>query len=344
LSSRQVTEFSAFSRDFFPNMPFFETVRLALVRHPVGVHSLAAPANEQEFAAFVARVGGSVPPLVREFWATWNGGTLFHEAVCLHPVQDIERADSGWLCFGESSDGVLWLSGEGRVVLVQDETHDPLVAGSDFGVWLDITTAREALLLDEEGEFRDVFDDDDGTLKPSIQRKRTMLGRKRDPHASLYLFELAEIELEHGRSELAIAHLQNAVSQDEHAGPAWALLASLESQAGRAKEAAFAMKQAAAATLDPSLRAQRLLEAALFTADAAEQEMLLDSAVSVHPELGANLVSVLRRQLAEGQMADAKQVLARLRCLGARIQNGAGEELAVLERECRTRDALRVLS
>ncbi|MBL9044939.1 MAG: hypothetical protein JNM83_25250 [Myxococcales bacterium] len=325
-------------------MSFFESVRLALARHPVGVHVLSSSASERELLTAEARLSRRLPsPQYREFLLTWNGGSMFHESLVLLPAEQVRVVKEKWLEIGESSDGLLWLDAQGRVVVVDEEQPDPLLAGSDFATWLDVVMAREALLLDREGEFRDVFDEEEGVLRVEIRKKRALAGRKRDRLASLYPLELAELALEAGDDEQARTLLHEAVTSDPQAGPAWELLAALHRQAGDSEGAHDAYLRAAAATPSVSLRAMRLLEAAELSPHQAA--VLVDAATAADPQLGTRLIAQVRTYLASQDVEESKRLLAKLQLIAAQKRLAATEhsEVERIERDLRARDALRVL-
>ena len=324
-------------------MSFFESVRLALSRHPIGVHALGPPATTAELAMLEQRVSGLPSSDYREFLATWNGGTMFHESLLLLSTEQVCLAGSDRLLIGECSDGLLWLSRQGQVLVVEDEEPDPLIAGSDFATWLDVVMAREALLIDRDGEFRDVFDEEDGVLRIEIRRKRAQLGRKRDRGASLYPMELAELALEEGNDEQARQLLTEAIEHDPQAGPAWELLAALYRQAGELELAHQAYLRAASATPSAILQAMRLMEAAQLSPIHASA--LVEAATSADPELSSRLLEQVQKRLAAHDTDEAKQLQAKLRLLAShnRLPSTIATEIERIERDLRSRDALRVL-
>lgn len=322
-------------------MPFFESVRLALSRHPVGVHDLAASASPQALAELTARLPSQAFADLREFLSTWNGGSMFHESLVLRPAPMIERLSSGHFLLGESSDGTLWLDDQGRVLVVDAEEPDPLVAGSDFATWIDVVMAREALLLDRDGEFRDVFEEEDGVLRTEVRRKRALIGRKHDPQASLYLLEQAELALEEDDDGKARQLLEGAVSLPGPQGPAWELLAALQRQAGEEDAAQQSYRRAAEDAQSGHLRAMRLLEAAqLAPSDAVE---LCAAATEADPTLAEQLLVQVRDRLAAQEIDEAKQLLSKLQLLSGRLPVTSAQELERIERDLRTRNALRVI-
>lgn len=322
-------------------MPFFESVRLALSRHPVGVHDLAAGASPSVLKALAERLPTLAAADFREFLSMWNGGSMFHESLVLRPAAQIEALPSGHFLIGESSDGTLWLDRDGRVLCVDPEEPDPILAGQHFADWIDVVMAREALLLDRDGEFRDVFEEEDGVLRAEVRRKRAQIGRKRDPEASLFLLELAELALEDGDDGKARELLEGAVSSGGPAGPAWELLAALQRQAGDELAAHESYLRAAQSALSNPLRAMRFLEAAQLAPTKAAA--LVEAATKADPDLADRLLTQVRESLADQQIDEAKQLVAKLQLLSGRLVPASSSELARIERDLRSRDALRVI-
>jgi hypothetical protein len=232
-------------------MSFYEPLRQALADYAHGVHVAGPPAREAD----LRRLQDQVPPAYLDFLRSFDGVSLFHELILLLPAGDPELASPhpGFTRIGEGAAGALWMDQAGRVRLVDESQPDPIVYGSDMERWLDAVLAREGLIIDKEGEFREVLDEE-GEPTPAVRRKRARAGRKRDPGSSFYLLEEAELEVEEHAPERALLLLRQAVEIDPQAGPAWELLAGL---LGRGPEAAAAWGRAAEVTLDPGLRATR---------------------------------------------------------------------------------------
>jgi tetratricopeptide (TPR) repeat protein len=239
-------------------MLFFESLRTAAGRYSAGVHALGDPTPPTTLAAAEARLATALPPSYRELLRSFNGISLFHESYVLFPIEEVQRGgpQQQHLRLGETPEGTLFMAcgSAGRLLLVDEAAPDPIVAGSSLERWLDATVAREGLLVDREGEFRDVFTDDG--LKLPIRRKRVQLGRRHDPQAALYFLEEAELKLEEAQPTAAVAALQAAVACDPDAGPAWELLATLYLDA-EDRSAAAAAQQAALATWHEPLREAR---------------------------------------------------------------------------------------
>ena len=131
-----------------------------------------------------------------------------------------------------------------------------MLAGQHFADWIDVVMAREALLLDRDGEFRDVFEEEDGCCEPKCDAS----GPKSDANAirkRRFLLELAELALEDGDDGKARELLEGAVSSGGPAGPAWELLAALQRQAGDELAAHESYLRAAQSALSNPLRAMR---------------------------------------------------------------------------------------
>lgn len=342
-------------------MAFFESLRTALGRYATGVHEAAAPASEESLARAERRLGRRLPAGYRDFLQSWNGAALFHEAYTLHPIDEVEPGPGPFLIIGETPEGGLWLDGDGAIFLVDEGSPDPLLAGTELGRFLDALLAREALVLDRDGEFRDVFtDDDEAVLLPEVRRKRARLGQKHDPDATLYSLEQAELLCEEGEDDEARQLLEQVTARlgerETGGGPAWELLSALRHQQGDLAGAEAAALKAAAATWDPFLRASRLLDAAEAAAARPEgaQAPGATATATAHAqaawraddEHAERLLTEARHLLTDGAVDEARRLVDRLRLLCRATAESDRPELAGLERlerDLRTRDALRLV-
>lgn len=318
-------------------MRFFERFRQDLGRYADGVHQLGAPAPEPELAATEARLGRALPPAYRQLLASYNGLSLFHDTVTLQPAAELRPSAIG-LEVGEAPEGVLHLDPAGRVLAV-DENGDRLVMGSTLEAWLRALMAREALLVDAQGEWRDVFADD-GALKPEVRRRRFARGERADPRAAAWVLEEAELMQELGDVARAERALERAVGLDPGAGAAWALLGGFYRNLGKLGEAARDFERAAQASGDAGRRALRFAEAARAAAavdDAQARARLATLARDADPQIASGLVETARRRLEAGEHADAGNLLA----LAEAIEPGG--EAAALSRQARLKLVLRTI-
>src|SRR5207247_5870588 len=120
--------------------------------------------------------------------------------------------------------------------------------GSTLERFLAAVMAREGLLVDREGEFKDVFDDEG--IAERVRARQTALALKIDPEAAAWHLEAAERAFDDGDDAAAEAALARAVALDDGAGDAWTLLAALQRRAGRLDAAEASFARAAAATPD----------------------------------------------------------------------------------------------
>ncbi|MCS6911823.1 MAG: hypothetical protein RMK29_14910 [Myxococcales bacterium] len=321
---------------------FFEPLYVALRNHAVGVHTVGPPVTATALGRVAARLGQPVPPAYADFLRSFDGVSLFHDLIVLYGTADaaLDWAAPEQLRIGQTPEGALWLGPDGALRLVDEQEPDPIVAGSNLEAWLTATLARERVLLDREGEFREVFDEE-GAISEAARWKRVRLGRRHDPAAALYLLEEAELLLEARQDEEAVARLAEAVTLDPGAGAAWQLLGVLHRRAGRAEEAEAASLRAAQATPDASLRASRLLEAALVAPPPRCDEHAR-AARAADPGHGARLLQEAKKVVGEGRMEEAVVLWQRLELL-ARAGEDLTDDLHALRRALRGRQALRVV-
>lgn len=328
-------------------MPFYESLRTALARSAAFVHTAAAPATPAALTAAEKRLSRPLPADYADFLRSFDGVALFNEAQVLHPVAEVQPVgpQGRFLHIGDTAEGALWLDAAGRLRLVDPAAPDPIVCGSQIERWLEATLQREALVVDREGEFRDVFDEDGEALRPEVRRKRALAGAKRDPDAASYLLEQAELLCEDADLDGARGLLQKAVALDAEAGPAWELLGALLQKLGQRPAAEHAALQAAAATWDPFLRASRLLDAAQLSAERTAQHAA--AAAAADPAHGQRLCEQAQELLGQGgrHYEEAQRLAERLQLLLSHDPAVAStrDQLLQLQRELRTRGALRVL-
>jgi tetratricopeptide (TPR) repeat protein len=232
---------------------YWEKLRTELGRYADGVHEVGPPATR------AALENAALPPSLAELYRSFDGVRLFTDSFVLHPLAAL-RKRKGVIELGEALGTPLHLDESGKLYQL-DEEGDPLLVGSSLPRYLDSVLAREKLVVDREGEYKDVFVEG-GELNDQIRLKRARVGLKIDPDSAAYHLEAAELAFEAGDEAEAQAELERAVAADAQAGAAWMLLGGLHERARRAHEAAEAFARAAASTSDPARRAERWAEAA----------------------------------------------------------------------------------
>ena len=237
---------------------FFERFRTDVRRYADGVHELGDAATPPAIAEAERRLERTFTGEWRELYRCFDGLRLFTDSFVIEPLERLAVED-GLVRLGEALGAPLFLDGQGRI-LERDEAGDRLVVGTTVERWLQAVMAREALVVDREGEFKDVFAGED--LQPEVQRKRLRVALKADPDASAWLFEAAELAFDDGDEAAAEAELRRAVERDAEAGPAWALLGALDRRGKRFAQAEASFRRAAAASRDRATQAERWAEAA----------------------------------------------------------------------------------
>ncbi len=184
---------------------FYDRLRAALRRYAAGVHHEGAPATTAELDA------RALPPGARDFYRSWNGLRLYHDACVIVPLAELVP-DGPHLRLGEYDGSALFLDDTGRV-RIEDETGDRIVAGSSLERWLDAVVAREKLLVGNDGEFTHVFADS-AELSPEVRRKRSRAALKADPHSAFWQLEAVELALDDQDAEAAAKALAAAIEAD----------------------------------------------------------------------------------------------------------------------------------
>ncbi|MDB4966442.1 MAG: Tetratricopeptide 4, partial [Myxococcales bacterium] len=197
-------------------MAFFERFRVELGRYADGVHELGDPVPAAELAA------RALPEQLVDFYRSWDGARLFTDTATIVRLRDAAALPDGALRLGEWPEGALELDAGGRV-RSRDDDGAVIVVGSTLERFLAAFMAREGLLVDREGEFKDVFDEE--SVEDKVREKQTRAALKADPDAAAWHLEAAERAFGDGDEAAAEAALARAVALDEGAAAAWALLA-----------------------------------------------------------------------------------------------------------------------
>ena len=310
---------------------FLARLREALARYATGVHDVGDAADQATLSAAEQRLGASLPESMAEVYRFANGMWLFDDVVRLLPLADVEARD-GRLRYG-ATDGIsLWVDAEGRAYELDDD-GDRVLVGASIEEDLLARIAREGLLIDDDGEWREVFGPD-GELLPAVQRKRNEIARKRAPASARWFLEAAELALELDGDPSP--YLVEARELDPFA-PAPAELHGLL-LSGRGELEAGAVALAVAATHSgPARQAERAAIAAEAAQRATKSELrasMAALAIDREPTIVARLAEEAEHALEEGRLEDADR-------LGSLARAVAGD--AAVTTRLRLRDKLRPL-
>ena len=171
-------------------MAFFDRFRVELGKYEDGVHDVGEPVD-------AAKLKG-LPAQLADFYRSWNGVRLFADTIVIDPIGS-ER-------LGEWPEGTLELDSDGRVRSRDEE--GAIVVGSTLEKFLATVMAREGLLVERDGEFKDVFEEDD--VEPRVHEKQTRVALKIDPDAAAWHLEAAERAFDEGDDAAAEAALARA--------------------------------------------------------------------------------------------------------------------------------------
>jgi len=311
-------------------MAFFDRFRAELGKYEEGVHDVGDPVDDKRLAARV------LPPGLADFYRSWDGARLFADTIVIARYEGARSVDGGGVFLGEWPDGTLELGADGRVRSRGDDGA-AIVVGSTLEKFLAALMAREGLLVERDGEFKDVFDEEG--IDERVRDKQTRAALKIDPDAAAWHLEAAERAFADGDDAAAEAALARAVALDEGAGEAWALLGALQRRSGRLSAAAASWERAAAATPAGPARAERAAEAARAAREAGDE-----AARAAHAALArAADAGAVARWLDEGRArladGDADGALNRA-TLAAAV---APDEAEPLVKDARVRGKLKTL-
>ena len=301
-------------------MAFFDRFRTELAKYEDGVHDVGEPVDDE------AKLKGLQPQLA-DFYRSWNGTRLFADTIVIAPL--------GSATLGEWPAGALELGADGKVRSRDEE--GAIVVGSTLEKFLATVMAREGLLVDRDGEFKDVFDEED--VAPRVRDKQTRAALKVDPDAAAWHLEAAERAFDDGDEAAAEAALARAVALDENAAAAWALFGALQRRSGRLVAAAASFGRAAEATTLAAVRAELAAEAARAAKEAGDETARAAHAQSARAaDAGAvaRWLDEARARLAEG---DGEGALNRATVAAA----AAPDEAADVLRDARVRAKLKTL-
>ena len=162
--------------------PFFDRFRVELAKYDEGVHDVGDPVAASRL------VGRALPGQLADFYRSWDGARLFADTIVIVPIDELGGAEGG-VRIGEWPEGALELLGDGRV-RSRDDEGATIVVGSTLEKFLAAVMAREGFLVERDGEFKDVFDEED--VGERVRDKQTRAALKIDPDAAAWQLEVAE--------------------------------------------------------------------------------------------------------------------------------------------------------
>jgi hypothetical protein len=283
---------------------FTNKLREALFTFKDGVHELGPPATE---------LPPELPEPLRELYRFADGLWLFDDLVRIVPLAELRKEDRLWR-YGHSEGVQLCADDEGRAheldedgdrILLADRVEDDLVA----------RVAREGLLIDSDGEWREVFEPD-GELSPAVKKKRNDLALRRVPGSPRWLLEGAELALELDGDPTPL--LVQAAEGDPEAPSIAELYGLILSGRGERVEGAAQLVRAAE-TSGASRQAERAAIAAEASARAGDdgaRARMAELAIEREPGIGARLSGEAEQALAAGRMEDGDRLAALARAIG----------------------------
>jgi hypothetical protein len=283
------------------------------------VHELGAPAPASALTG--------LPDELAAFLRSWNGVTLFIDALTIHPADALER-DGERLYFGVTATGDRLALDGGAVLKVEEDTGEALCEGTGFARWIEGYIAAEGTLYDREGEFKeDLFDDSGEELAAAAAERRERRALKVDPDAPAPAWRLAHALHRLGQERKARELLSALTARVPGFAWAWFDLGKLERGAGdlAAAERAFG----AAAAADPAYEhagyfAAHAARAAAARGDEPARARHAQAALASDPELLRTQRDAAARLLEEeraDEALEASEVAAAL----------APRDLAVLD-------------
>jgi tetratricopeptide (TPR) repeat protein len=314
---------------------------MAISRLPTGLVRLGAPAPEAALRHEEARLGRPLPGTYREFLKAFGGVELFHESVVIAGVGPDaaltlealhERAPTPApasrpeLPFAASVGGETYTlveedGGEARVFRIGEDGEERWLAGASLPAWLDAMVAREQLLFDAEGEFREEAFEPDGELTPLFALRQAERALKKDPGAATHHHDLGLACRRLGREERAVEAFATAAALDPENPWPWFDLGRVRLTQGQAPAAVEAFERAA--------RAARGAEAARLWAwtaraalDAGAAETLA-RAQAAALESAPTLPAELERAAAAAEADGDEDAAAEARELAAAFAAGA---------------------
>src|SRR5690606_33508942 len=113
---------------------------------------------------------------------------------------------------GEIAGDELFVDESGRVWRLEEDTGEWLAEGSSFDRWLLGACEAEAMLYDEDGEFRDDVFDESGDVLPPVSEAMQRRVLKRDRGAVAPRWRLARALAQQGKLADARDELERVVA------------------------------------------------------------------------------------------------------------------------------------
>ncbi len=297
-----------------------------------GLNRLGSPATREA----LGRCG--LPRGAALLWGRWDGLDLGSGEARILPLGQLDGATQRARDEGRLQAGDRVIGGRGRDLFVLPA--DPWEEGADVVLveetgerWPDATSIAHlvlgllgeiAVLIDDEGEFREDLFGDDGELTQRAERRVLRRRLDLDPDAPAPRYRLAVALRRAGEARAARSELNRVLK----AAPelAWA-----HHERGRAlldlgarEDAARSFVRASEILEDADLRAHFLAWAALATGSAAHAA----AARACAPAFSAHAAAGVQELVAREQVGPARELLA----LGLAVQPGNVELLALRDR------------
>ncbi len=293
-------------------------VRERLARYAEGVHYLG-PAQ--------AVLDSALPDGLRAVWHVFDGGALFHEALMLVPSREAAADGTRWQVGEVEGDDLAVDRDTGAVWRLEQDTGEWVEEGTAFDRWLFGWVMGQAVLVDDEGEYRDGVFDEEGELLPAAAARveEEILGR--DKGAPAPRWRLARALVREGRLERARDELEELVSRRPAFAWAWFDMARIAERLGDLEAAASDMREAGSANPTYEHAPFFWAHAARLAAAVGDEAGRAEAAARALSN-GPALVSIHRdaaeQSFEEGELEAAREHVALARALAPR-------DVAVLE-------------
>lgn len=312
-----------------------ERLEERLMSAPPWLHRVGSPAAPPALAA------AGLPPAAALLWARYDGIEVGAEMARILPLGAIDDATlaaeaegllrPGDRVVGEIGRDLLVLPAdpyeEGADVVLVEEGGERLPEASTAAHLALGLVGEAAVLLDDEGEFRDeLFDEESGELTEPAQRRILRRRLDLDPDAPRARLRLAQLLLQAGELRAAGSELRQVLRRAPELPWAHEALGRVKEALGEAGDACRSYLAAAErmAPVDPELAAYFRARAARC-AEGDERAAIAAKVKQARPEFAREQVDAARVLLERGARKDAAEVVA----LGLAVQPGQVELLAL---------------